>query len=119
MYWLGIAGAKLFYLSGIRNGKYLKREVLNLARFISIMKLRPLSWRSSHPYLLTDRFEVTSPITFISSSASSKRPFQALEGLFLKHMCCAASEPLSSAFDLAKLRLCKWMTNLNLISGML
>ena len=51
-------GAKLFYLSGLRNGKYLKREVLNLARFISIMKLRPLSWRSAHPYLLTDRFEV-------------------------------------------------------------
>lgn len=52
------AGAKLFYLSGIRNGKYLQREVLNLARFISVMKFRPLSWRLTHPYLLTDRFEV-------------------------------------------------------------
>ena len=52
------AGAKLFYLSGMRNGHYLKREVLNLARFISVMKLRPLTWRSAHPYLLTDRFEV-------------------------------------------------------------
>ena len=52
------AGAKLFYLSGIRNGKYLQREVLNLARFISVMKFRPLSWRLAHPYLLTDRFEV-------------------------------------------------------------
>ena len=37
-------GAKLFYLSGLRNGKYLRREVLNLARFISVMKFRPLSW---------------------------------------------------------------------------
>ncbi len=55
------AGAKLFYLSGIRNGKYLQREVLNLARFISVMKFRPLSWRLTHPYLLTDRFEVLSP----------------------------------------------------------
>ena len=57
-------GAKLFYLSGIKNGKYLNREVLNLARFISVMKFRPLSWRQSHPYLVVDRFEdTTSPET--------------------------------------------------------
>lgn len=36
----------------------MKREVLNLARFISVMKFRPLSWRMAHPYLLTDRLEV-------------------------------------------------------------
>jgi len=55
-------GAKLFYLSGIKNGRYLNREVLNLARFISVMKFRPLSWRQNHPYLLVDRFEdTTSP----------------------------------------------------------
>ena len=54
------AGAKLFYLSGMKNGKYMKREVLNLARFISVMKFRPLSWRMAHPYLLTDRLEVGS-----------------------------------------------------------
>ena len=58
------AGAKLFYLSGIRNGKYLQRDILNLARFISVMKFRPLSWRLTHPYLLTDRFEVRSPTSF-------------------------------------------------------
>jgi len=52
------AGAKLFYLSGMRNGKYMKREVLNLARFISVTKFRPLSWRGAHPYLVADRFEV-------------------------------------------------------------
>ncbi|EFN57678.1 hypothetical protein CHLNCDRAFT_142849 [Chlorella variabilis] len=45
-------GAKLFYLSGLRNGKYLRREVHNLARFISVMKFRPLSWRQAHPYLV-------------------------------------------------------------------
>lgn len=45
-------GAKLFYLSGMRNGKYLKRDVLNLARFISVQKFRPLQWRSAHPYLV-------------------------------------------------------------------
>lgn len=55
-------GAKLFYLSGIKNGRYLNREILNLARFISVMKFRPLSWRQEHPYLLVDRLEdTTSP----------------------------------------------------------
>ena len=62
------AGAKLFYLSGIRNGKYLQREVLNLARFISVMKFRPLTWRLAHPYLLTDRFEVLSLASKITVS---------------------------------------------------
>ncbi len=42
----------------MKNGKYMKREVLNLARFISVMKFRPLNWRMAHPYLLTDRLEV-------------------------------------------------------------
>lgn len=55
-------GAKLFYLSGLKNGRYLNREILNLARFISVMKFRPLSWRQTHPYLVADRFEdTTSP----------------------------------------------------------
>lgn len=55
-------GAKLFYLSGLVHGKYPKREVLNLARFISIQKFRPLSWRLAHPYMLVDRMEdVTNP----------------------------------------------------------
>lgn len=39
-------------------GKYLKREVLNLARFISVTKTRPLTWRIAHPYLVADRIEV-------------------------------------------------------------
>ena len=65
-----LAGAKLFYLSGMRNGHYLKREVLNLARFISIMKLRPLAWRTAHPYLLTDRFEVGPACCIVGSSSS-------------------------------------------------
>ena len=50
-------GAKLFYLSGIINGRYPDREVLNLCRFISVMKFRPLIWRNSHPYLLADRMQ--------------------------------------------------------------
>ncbi|KAI8868743.1 DUF663-domain-containing protein [Ramicandelaber brevisporus] len=50
-------GAKLFYLSGVLNGRYPDREILNLSRFISVMKFRPLQWRNTHPYLLADRIE--------------------------------------------------------------
>ncbi|XP_045461240.1 ribosome biogenesis protein BMS1 homolog [Harmonia axyridis] len=50
-------GAKLFYLSGIIREDYLKNEIKNLGRFISLMKFRPLSWRSDHSYILVDRYE--------------------------------------------------------------
>ncbi|KAI0050270.1 DUF663-domain-containing protein [Auriscalpium vulgare] len=50
-------GAKLFYLSGVLNGRYPDTEILNLSRFISVMKFRPLVFRNQHPYLLADRFE--------------------------------------------------------------
>lgn len=58
-------GAKLFYLSGVINGRYPDREVHNLSRFISVMKNpRPLIWRNSHPYCLADRLlDVTPPTT--------------------------------------------------------
>lgn len=56
------AGAKLFYLSGVINGRYPDREILNLCRFINIMKFRPLKWRNEHPYLLADRVvDITHP----------------------------------------------------------
>ncbi|KAK9374198.1 uncharacterized protein V1513DRAFT_416388 [Lipomyces chichibuensis] len=55
-------GAKLFYLSGVLNGRYPDREILNLARFISVMKFRPLKWRNEHSYLLADRIvDITHP----------------------------------------------------------
>ena len=55
-------GAKLFYVSGLINGKYPKTEIMNLSRFISVMKFRPLIWRNSHPYVLADRVEdLTNP----------------------------------------------------------
>ncbi|KNC96422.1 arf-GAP with GTPase, ANK repeat and PH domain-containing protein 9 [Spizellomyces punctatus DAOM BR117] len=57
-------GAKLFYLSGLINGRYPKNEIMNLSRFISVMKFRPLVWRNAHPYLLADRVEdLTDPET--------------------------------------------------------
>lgn len=58
-------GAKLFYLSGVINGRYPDREVHNLSRFISVMKNpRPLVWRNSHYYLLADRMvDLTDPVS--------------------------------------------------------
>lgn len=50
-------GAKLFYLSGILHDEYLRNEIKNLSRFISVMKFRPLTWRGTHSYLLADRME--------------------------------------------------------------
>lgn len=50
-------GAKLFYLSGLMHGEYLRNEIKNLGRFISVMKFRPLTWRGTHSYILADRME--------------------------------------------------------------
>lgn len=46
------SGAKLFYLTGILHGEYIRSEMQRLGRFISVMKFRPLTWRTTHPYLL-------------------------------------------------------------------
>ncbi|XP_062989231.1 ribosome biogenesis protein BMS1 homolog [Elgaria multicarinata webbii] len=55
-------GAKLFYLSGMVHGEYQKQEIHNLGLFISVMKFRPLTWQTSHPYVLADRMEdLTNP----------------------------------------------------------
>lgn len=67
-------GAKLFYLSGVINGRYPDREVHNLSRFISVMKNpRPLIWRNSHPYCLADRFLDITPPTNIEENAKCDR----------------------------------------------
>lgn len=50
-------GAKLFQLSGILRGEYLRNEIKNLCRFIAVMKFRPLTWRGAHSYVLADRME--------------------------------------------------------------
>ncbi|XP_076662632.1 ribosome biogenesis protein BMS1 homolog [Halictus rubicundus] len=67
------AGAKLFYLSGLLHGEYLRMEVKNLARFISVMKFRPLTWRSTHPYILTDRVEDLTPPESIRQNPKTDR----------------------------------------------
>ncbi|KAK3687495.1 hypothetical protein B0T22DRAFT_403436 [Podospora appendiculata] len=57
------AGAHLFYLSGVLNGRYPDREIHNLSRFLSVMKNpRPLVWRNSHPYTIIDNYrDITHP----------------------------------------------------------
>ncbi|KAJ5209516.1 hypothetical protein N7449_003895 [Penicillium cf. viridicatum] len=68
------AGAKLFYLSGVINGRYPDREVHNLSRFLSVMKNpRPLVWRNSHPYALADRFLDITPPTQIEENSKCDR----------------------------------------------
>ena len=67
-------GAKLFYLSGVINGRYPDREVHNLSRFIAVMKNpRPLIWRNSHPYCLADRFLDLTPPTEIEANKKCDR----------------------------------------------
>ena len=67
-------GAKLFYLSGIINGRYPDREVLNLSRFLSVMKNpRPLVWRNSHPYAVADRMLDITPPTVVEEDPKSDR----------------------------------------------
>ncbi|TKA30060.1 hypothetical protein B0A50_02779 [Salinomyces thailandicus] len=67
-------GAKLFYLSGVINGRYPDREVLNLSRFLSVMKNpRPLVWRNSHPYALADRILDITPPTAVEENEKCDR----------------------------------------------
>lgn len=62
-------GAKLFYLSGITTtGDYLNREILNLARFISVTKFANIRWRAEHPYVLADRVEDITPKDIAASA---------------------------------------------------
>ena len=60
-------GAKLFDLSGVVNGKYLKHEVKRLSLYIGRVKFRPLVWRNTHPYVVVDRVED------VSGAGSSER----------------------------------------------
>ena len=67
-------GAKLFYLSGVVNGRYPDREVLNMSRFLAVMRNpRPLIWRNSHPYCLADRFLDITPPTAIERDPKCDR----------------------------------------------
>jgi len=49
--------SKLFFISGMQNGYYKHRDIINLARFISIVKIRNLEWKVQNPHLMVDRVE--------------------------------------------------------------
>ncbi|KAI5749614.1 hypothetical protein M8J76_008765 [Diaphorina citri] len=66
-------GAKLFYLSGIVHGEYMKNEVKNLGRFIAVMKFRPLIWQTTHSYMLADRIEDITPEESLRSNPRCDR----------------------------------------------
>ncbi|MCL7038513.1 hypothetical protein MKW94_014553 [Papaver nudicaule] len=62
-FWTGTyEGARLFCLSGLEHGMYLKHEIHELGSFISQMDFHPLSWRAAKFYVVVDHFEdVTRP----------------------------------------------------------
>ena len=66
-------GAKLFYMSGIMNGTFLKREVHNLSLYLSRMKLRPLVWRNAHSFVLVDRMEDVTPPAAVEANPACDR----------------------------------------------
>lgn len=66
-------GAKLFYLSGVLNGRYPDQEIQNLCRFMSVVKFRPLVFRNQHPYLLADRIQDLTPRETLRLNPKSDR----------------------------------------------
>jgi len=86
-FWTDIyEGCKLFYLSGIKHGRYQKAEVSNLARFISVLNFRPLIWRNSHPSVLADRVEDTTPPELLQDPSTLRQIvlFGYVRGTFFK-----------------------------------
>ena len=87
-FWMEVYdGAKLFYLSGVKYNNYSKTEIANLARFISVMKFRPLIWRNSHSYLLVDRYEDITDPGIVSSNPLVNRTitfYGYVRGTYLK-----------------------------------
>ena len=74
-FWVEVyKGAKLFYLSGILNGRYPDKEILNLSRFIQVMKYRPINWKLQHNYFLVDNFvDLTHPTEIEKSQGKTNR----------------------------------------------
>lgn len=60
--------AKLFYLFGIKNGLYIKTQMHTMARFLKVVKPNVPGFRQNHPYLLSDRYDVT----FIKSTSDNE-----------------------------------------------
>lgn len=52
MFFIIIIWSSLLSSPGLIHEEYLKNEIKNLGRFISVMKFRPLIWRTSHPFVV-------------------------------------------------------------------
>lgn len=99
-------GAKLFYLSGTLHGRYLPMETMNLSRFISVVKLRPLTWRNSHPYVIADRYEDLTPVETIKANSKCDRSvvfYGYLRGIPLRPSAQQIHIPGAGDFSIASL----------------
>jgi ribosome biogenesis protein BMS1 len=66
-------GAKMFDLSGVINGKYLKHEVKRLSLYLMRVKYRPLVWRNTHPFVVVDRVDDITPVSRSSENPNCDR----------------------------------------------
>jgi ribosome biogenesis protein BMS1 len=57
----------------MQNEKYMKNDIQNLARFISVLRFRPLTWKNNHPYLLADRVEDLTHPSLVQENAKINR----------------------------------------------
>ncbi|KMZ95556.1 ribosome biogenesis protein BMS1 [Plasmodium vivax Mauritania I] len=53
-----VEGAKVFFFSGIQNGRYNRTEVRNFCKFFSSVKRPQISWREQHGYIVGLRLDV-------------------------------------------------------------
>lgn len=50
--------SKLFFTGGFKNKYYLHHDVINIARFLSVILPRKTEWKKDHPHMIIDRMEV-------------------------------------------------------------
>ena len=48
---------KLFFLSGLQYDLFREAEINNLARYISVIKIKDETWRDNQSFLITDRWD--------------------------------------------------------------
>ncbi|SJX65229.1 probable BMS1-GTP-binding protein, required for distinct steps of 40S ribosome biogenesis [Sporisorium reilianum f. sp. reilianum] len=94
-------GAKLFYLSGIINGRYPDTEIQNLSRFIGVIKFRPLIFRNAHPYVLADRMEDLTPREEIRANPKGDRTITVYGYLHGTHLRASQRVHIPGAGDLS------------------
>lgn len=50
--------SRLFWLRGMKNDYYIQKDIVNLARYISIIQPRKLEFKKENPHIVLDRFEL-------------------------------------------------------------